>query len=73
MEKSLKIGLLCLALSVIGLIITVYFCFPPPNNDNLRAKVGLVHSYDYILEVSNYDGTERYTLYNEEHVLIADS
>jgi hypothetical protein len=70
MEKSLKTAFILLILCLIGLVLTIFISFKPAN----KIKVlPLIHNYDYILEISNDHGTELYTLYNEEHVLIADS
>jgi hypothetical protein len=65
--KDLKIAALLIVLCLIGILITINY-FP-----SKRKPAPIVHSYDYILEVSNPEGTELYTLYNEKHVLIADS
>lgn len=69
MEKSSKTVLFILLAAMLGLFAVLYFTFEPEN----EKPTPVVHGYDYILEVSNDNGTEIYTLYNEEHVLVADS
>lgn len=72
MEKHLKVAMLLIALSLVGLVLTVYFSFHSKENDNKPVMNNCVrnHWYDYIIEVDGEDSIPKYDIFDNDHKII---